>query len=442
MRISNVLNESLIHRFIETDQDTKKLMPVSQDNLAQLNSEMRKLLKSFSIVKIKIYNSGTRIVYSTEPKLIGQLSSDNSNLARALSGMPVSERKTKVTSLDLEGEKRRKVQIIKTYVPMYDNAGIIIGCFEIHKDVTNELVVANSTLSRAKIVLTVTVLGIFSALMFVIYRSVQTINSSTVALQKSESQYKGLSEELEVTVEKLGLSNRELQDLSKITAHDLKAPLRAIGTLSSWIFEDYSDKHNEEGKEYARLLTKRAERMSALIDSVLEYSEAGRSANRKGVVKLDSLLAEVINDLSALQNIEINVKKHLPIIKCERGQIRQVFHNLIGNAVKYMDKPQGTIEIDCIEEDGFWKFSVTDNGPGIEEKHFEKIFQIFQTLKARDEFESIGIGLAIAKKIVEVYDGKIWVESEQGKTSTFFFTLPKHQDDILSEAELQTSVAV
>jgi len=95
--------------------------------------------------------------------------------------------------------------------------------------------------------------------------------------------------------------------------------------------------------------------------------------------------------------------------------------------VKYMDKPQGRVRIGCVEENGFWKFSVADNGPGIEEKHFERIFKIFQTLSPRDEFESTGVGLTVVKKIVELYDGRIWVESEPGKGSTFFFTLPKKE---------------
>ncbi|MEK6559248.1 MAG: ATP-binding protein, partial [Planctomycetota bacterium] len=98
--------------------------------------------------------------------------------------------------------------------------------------------------------------------------------------------------------------------------------------------------------------------------------------------------------------------------------------NLISNAVKYMDKPEGEIKIECSKEGNYWKFAVADNGPGIEEKYFEKIFQIFQTLKPRDEVESTGIGLSIVKKIVEMYGGKVWVESKVDCGSTFYFTLP------------------
>jgi signal transduction histidine kinase len=116
----------------------------------------------------------------------------------------------------------------------------------------------------------------------------------------------------------------------------------------------------------------------------------------------------------------------------------QVFQNLLSNAVKYMDKPQGRVEVRCIEEDGFWKFSVADNGPGIEEKHFEKIFQLFQTLAPRDETEATGIGLSLVKKIIEMYGGKIWLQSKVGEGTTFFFTLPKQEIDV-KNANLEAS---
>ena len=105
----------------------------------------------------------------------------------------------------------------------------------------------------------------------------------------------------------------------------------------------------------------------------------------------------------------------------------------MSNAVKYMDKPKGKVRVGCVDDGGFWKFSIADNGPGIEEKYFERIFKIFQTLSARDEFESTGVGLTVVKKIIEMYGGKIWVQSEPGKGSTFFFTLPKQERKIKDE---------
>jgi signal transduction histidine kinase len=105
-----------------------------------------------------------------------------------------------------------------------------------------------------------------------------------------------------------------------------------------------------------------------------------------------------------------------------------------------MDKPKGQVKVGCIEENGFWKFSVADNGPGVEKKYFEKIFEMFQTLLPRDEFEATGIGLSIVKKIVELYGGSVWVESEFGKGSVFFFTLPNQEMKVADDAKLEANI--
>jgi PAS domain S-box-containing protein len=222
-------------------------------------------------------------------------------------------------------------------------------------------------------------------------------------------------------------ANKELKDFAHIVSHDLKAPLRGIKSLVDWITTDYSDKLDEDGKEQMALLVTRVERMRNLIDGVLQYSRVGRTKEEIVSVDLNVLVPAVIDMVSPPDNIEITVETHLPVILCEHTRIQQVFQNLISNAVKYMDKPRGLIKIGCSEEGDFFKFSVADNGPGIEKEHFERIFQIFQTLSARDEYESTGVGLSVVKKVVEMYGGKIWVESEVGQGSTFFFTFPKQK---------------
>jgi len=164
--------------------------------------------------------------------------------------------------------------------------------------------------------------------------------------------------------------------------------------------------------------------MNALIDGILQYSRVGNVKEEKIEVNLNSLVKNVIDLLSPSENIEIIIEDNLPTVFFEITRIEQIFQNLLNNAIKYMDKPHGNIYIGCNKEGNYWKFSVADNGPGIEEKYFGKIFQIFQTLKPRDEVESTGIGLSIVKKIAEMYGGKVWVESKIGYGSTFFFTLP------------------
>ncbi len=232
-------------------------------------------------------------------------------------------------------------------------------------------------------------------------------------------------EALAAAVKKLTMSNKELREFTRVAAHDLKTPVQGIGVLSGWIAEDYAHTFDEEGQEKARLLTVRATRMNNLLDSIIQYSQLTLTGCKNEKSDLNVLLRDVIGAMNPPDDIKIIVENKLPAIWAVRRYIYQVFENLLSNAIRYMDKPEGKISIGCAEKDDYWQFSVADNGPGIEERYFEKIFKIFQILSIRDETESIGIGLPIVKKIVEMYDGLIWVESTPGSGSTFFFTFPK-----------------
>lgn len=255
-----------------------------------------------------------------------------------------------------------------------------------------------------------------------------------IALQVESNERKKLeralakaNEHLAETVRDLRRSNKELQDFAYVAAHDLKAPLRGIGTLTDWIASDYADKFDEQGRQQLGMLKGRVARLSELIDSILHYSEIGRVSLRTERVDFNHLVRDVIAMLDPPERVEIVIDGSLPVVACEKTRLAQVFRNLIDNAVKYADKPGTRIEIGCREQEGFWRFSVSDNGPGIDEKYFDKIFQMFQTLAPRDERESMGIGLAIVKKIVELCGGSVGVESKLGEGTTFFFTLPKSQ---------------
>ncbi|MBC8740370.1 PAS domain S-box protein [Paraburkholderia sp. UCT31] len=225
-------------------------------------------------------------------------------------------------------------------------------------------------------------------------------------------------------LQEISSANEELTNFAYVVSHDLKAPLRAIGSLADWLSTDYADKFDDEGREHMRLLISRVHRMSALIDGILQYSRVGRVKETSVAVELNLLVREVIDLLAPSENIAVTIEAPLPTVFCERTRIQQVFQNLISNAIKYMDKPDGQVWINCVAKADRWQFSVADNGPGIEQRHFERIFQLFQTLAPRDRVESTGVGLALVKKIVEMYGGEIWLESTPGTGSTFFFTLP------------------
>ena len=226
-------------------------------------------------------------------------------------------------------------------------------------------------------------------------------------------------------VKKVDNINKELKDFASIVSHDLKAPLRGIKTLANWILSDCADKLSDQTNEQMNLLLERVERMYNLIEGTLQYSRAGRAEGKQVQVNLNNFVPEIINMVVPPDNITVTIENELPVIECEETHIMQVFQNLLSNAIKYMNEPQGWTKIGCVEQDGFWKFSIADNGPGIEEKHFENIFKIFQALPTSSNFQGTGVGLTVAKKIVELYDGRIWVESKPGEGSTFFFTLPK-----------------
>ena len=264
----------------------------------------------------------------------------------------------------------------------------------------------------------------------------ELIRDRTAELEKMNEQLRqeveehALAEERKTQlVGKLEDVNRELSDFAHVISHDLKAPLRAISSLANWIATDYSDKFDEQGREKVDLLLRRVKRMHDFIDAILQYSRIGKSGEEKSEVDLGELVHDVIEMISPPANVTITVGKGLPVLFCERTRLQQVFQNLIGNAVKFMDKQGGEIRVQYVSDNAYHRFSVSDSGPGIEEKHFDRIFKIFQTLTPRDEFESTGVGLALVKKIVEMYGGSIWVESVMGQGSTFTFTLPKASSD-------------
>jgi light-regulated signal transduction histidine kinase (bacteriophytochrome) len=258
--------------------------------------------------------------------------------------------------------------------------------------------------------------------------------------EQLEQMVKERTERQAELIKKVDNINKELKDFASIVSHDLKAPLRGIKTLATWILDDSSDKLGEESNEQMNLLLERVERMYNLIDGVLQYSRAGRTQETPLEVNLDKFIPEVIAMIAPPENIAITIESKMPVINCEETHIMQLFQNLLTNAIKYMDKPKGRIKVACVEEDGFWKFSIADNGPGIEEKHFEKIFKMFQALSVSEDVKGTGVGLTVAKKIAELHGGRIWVESEVGKGSTFFFTLPK-QETGARNAKLEANIA-
>ncbi len=230
--------------------------------------------------------------------------------------------------------------------------------------------------------------------------------------------------------QKLEDMNKELTDFAYVVSHDLKAPLRGIKSLADWIICDHSTSLNKEGQEQLTLLQNRVDRMQELINGILEYSRLGQVSERPTEIDLNTLLPDIIDMLAISEDISIDIQKELPTLQCEKTRVSQIFQNLLSNAVKYRDKSKASIKVACSDDQAYWRFSITDNGPGIKKQYQDKIFQLFQTLQPKDESDSTGIGLSVVKKSVTMHGGRVWVESEVGQGSTFFFTLPKNEGTI------------
>ena len=217
--------------------------------------------------------------------------------------------------------------------------------------------------------------------------------------------------------------NNELQEYAHVVSHDLKSPLRSISALTSWLKEDYSEKLDAEGINNINLIQQTVEKMERFINDILNYS----SINKGGAALEDVSIYEVVNHIKGLifipKHIEVIANKNLPIIKADKTRMQQLFQNIISNAVNYIDKDKGEVVIKHTEEKDAWIFSIKDNGIGISKKYHKKIFNIFQSMG--NHKDSTGIGLSIVKKIVEMYDGEIWLESKENIGTTFYIKLKK-----------------
>lgn len=247
-------------------------------------------------------------------------------------------------------------------------------------------------------------------------------DSLRIALEESERRK---TEIFELT-EDLKRSNADLQQFAYAASHDLQEPLRGVAGFIKLLEKRYSDKLDEKGNEFMSYITDGIKRMEMLIKDLLEYSRLetkGKTLNR---TNCSEILEQAIHNLrSAIEENGVQVTHDvLPMVMADSSQMSRLFQNLIGNAIKFRSHEPPKIHISAEQKGEEWIFCVKDNGIGIDPKNFERIFNIFQRLHTREEYDGTGIGLSICKKIVERHSGGIWVESEPGKGSTFYFSIP------------------
>ncbi|TVR29253.1 MAG: PAS domain S-box protein, partial [Balneolaceae bacterium] len=248
-----------------------------------------------------------------------------------------------------------------------------------------------------------------------------------------EESLKQLNIELEQRAKQLATSNAELEQFAFVASHDLQEPLRMITGFLAQLEKKYDHLLDDKGKKYIHFATDGARRMRQIILDLLEYSRVGRIDSERERVDLNALVEDTLSlnrKLISERNAKIQVQE-MPVIKASKGPMRQLFQNLVNNALKYHKKGSApVVDISWSEDDDFWHFEVRDNGIGINAQYSQKIFNIFQRLHGKEDYSGSGMGLAICKKIVEEHGGSIGVKSEDGKGSTFYFSIEKNQREI------------
>lgn len=224
-------------------------------------------------------------------------------------------------------------------------------------------------------------------------------------------------------LQSLERQNKELNDYTHMVSHDLKSPLQSIDALTAWIQGDYEAIIDDSGKESLRLIRENVEKMDTLVKGILEYSTIGKKETEFYKLNLNALVKDVLKQMDVPNHITISIPEKLPEIKGDTYRMEQLFYHLIQNAIKFNDKEKGSIEIGFSDKGKNWEFYIKDNGKGIEAQYFEKIFIAFQKLE--NDYKSTGIGLAIVKKIIDLYKGEIWLESELHIGSIFYFSIKK-----------------
>jgi len=254
------------------------------------------------------------------------------------------------------------------------------------------------------------------------------LQESITSLEMKNLELESTRDTLEELAAELERSNKALDEFAYIASHDLKEPLRGIKNYAEFLLEDYRDRMDADGIDKLETLPRLSKRLEEFIDALLTYSRVGRTEQSVQETDLNGVLEAVVDSLRIgleAQEIDLRIPEKLPRILCRPHLVGEIFRNLITNAMKYNDKPDPWIEIGWIEQpDGTPVFHVRDNGIGIRDKHQEMVFRIFKRLHGRDRYGGgTGAGLTIVKKMVEQHGGRIWLESEEGVGTTFFFTL-------------------
>lgn len=261
----------------------------------------------------------------------------------------------------------------------------------------------------------------------------ENLRASMESLQIEINHRKQAEERLQVTLANLERSNKELEQFAYVASHDLQEPLRMVSSYTQLLAQRYEGQLDDKANKFIGYAVDGAIRMQRLINDLLAYSRVNTQGKTLETIDSHAVFGQTLRNLAATikENQALIITDDLPTVRADATQLSQLFQNLIGNAIKFQGGDLPRIHVSACDLGHEWRFSVTDNGIGIDEQYKEKVFVIFQRLHTRQEYPGTGIGLAICKRIVERHGGRIWFESEAGKGSTFYFTLPKGEETAL-----------
>jgi signal transduction histidine kinase len=448
LAIANVLSNALWqeHRLFLTQ--SVWLTPeelLEHPETEKLNRLLRRSIQDNSVKQIKVINFNGRIIFSTDGK-VGQYVATSPGFINGREGRVLTGFGDLSDNMIKQDLQRGHLALISSYIPIRPDGpqGKIEGVMEVYNDVTSLMQKIEHTQNQSLAVLLGSLSALYGALFLIVYRGNKILEGQMDEIESQIAARQLAEATLQQKMEQLARSNAELEQFAYVASHDLQEPLRKIEAFGDRLKTKCSKDLSDRGVEYIDRMQNAAGRMRILIQDLLEFSRVATKSQPFSTVNLKEVVAGVLSDLETRideTQSAIHVGE-LPILDADPLQMRQLFQNLLGNAMKFrrIEEPL-KIEIkskslQITESNGQPKgmdvcqITVTDNGIGFEQKYTDRIFRVFQRLHSRSDYDGTGIGLAVCTKIVERHSGSITAESTPGQGATFIVTLPFQQSVI------------